>query len=154
MSPFTRMLLILIVMVFIGLTALYFMAGRVQTAVQKSPTAEMKGAQDQPTQENIVIFAEARHAIREWLEKHPEAQEAIRDERIDAVDLMALGIVRNHLLQEAGMAEEVYRTIREQYRTYLSGEGELDPAFRVAFDTAPADVMARADLKELDIFDF
>jgi hypothetical protein len=29
-----------------------------------------------------------------------------------------------------------------------------DPAFRVAFDAAPADVMAMADLKEFDALDF
>ncbi len=154
MNPVSRMLLILGVIAFIGLSSLYFMAGRFHSAVQKSSTAEVVGAPDRPIQEKIVIFADARHAIREWLNKHPKSLESMRDERIDTVDFMAISVARNSLLREAGMDEEVYKKIREQYRMYLSGEGELDPAFRAAFDAAPEDVMAMADLKEFDALDF
>ena len=154
MNPASRMLLILGVIAFIGLSALYFMAGRFHTAVSKSSAVEAVEAPDRPTQEKIVIFADARHAIREWMKKHPKSLESMRDERIDTVDFMAISVARNSLLQEVGMDEEVYRKIRDQYRTYLSGEGELDPAFRAAFDAAPADVMALADLKEFDALDF
>lgn len=198
MTRVSRMMLIIGVLVLIGLSALYFMAKRLQTAVQEAPqaveqteeadvvpipvddgetAAEVAGtaAAEQPAveeavpavdalQERIAIFADGRRAIWDWTEKYPKVRDSIQRELTDTVktdrvrmynyEFMEIRLARSRPLRAAGMEESEYLHIREQYRAWRSGEGDLDPAFKAAFEAAPAEVLERADLKEFEGFDY
>ena len=131
---------------------------------QPEPEAVVEAMPDDGLQERIAIFADARRAVWEVLEKHPKTRESWHKELTDTVDtervrmynyeMAEVRIARSRPLREAGMEEDEYRAIRTQYRAYRSGEGELDPAFKAAFDAAPEEVMARADLQKYELIDY
>jgi hypothetical protein len=192
-------------MVLIGLSALYFTAKRVKTAVEEVPQEAEQVAVDNPIpvpvtagetaaqaagipeptavvepkaesqplqsaapdnglQKKIAVFADGRRAVWEVLEKYPKTRESVLKELTDTVDtekvqmynyeMVEIRIARSRPLRDAGMEEDEYRLIRTQYRAYRSGEGDLDPAYKAAFDSAPEEVMARADLKEFELLDY
>ena len=122
------------------------------------------GELDEALQGNIAIFADARHSLWQVLAKYPKTRDSLLKELTDTVDtdrvrmynyeMVEIRIARSRPLREAGMDEEVYKAIRAQYRAYRSGEGDLDPVYKAGFDSAPEDVMARADLKGFDLLDY
>ncbi|GEM_PF-6500251 len=113
----------------------------------------------------VEVFAQVREGLMEVLNSNHKFRESFLQELTGDIskrdripmynyELAKMRVARHEPLTEGGMSEEEYRMIRGQYRAWLSGEGEVDPAWRWAFENSPEEVMRKADMGKYDPTDF
>jgi hypothetical protein len=129
MGRVSRLLIITGVMLFLGISSLYFVARQFEknVRVENRPVAGSTAISDEERRvllEKVEVFAnvQVRLAVQLKEDTHRDPGPT------DLAELLTAG----------GMGEEEYRAIRTWHRNWLSGEGEVDPAWRWAFDNSPA----------------
>lgn len=173
MTRQSRMVTILLVMAVVGIVALAMVAKRYQSLrethsdPQIPETEDVRPEQAQHVQgslgieEKLGLFVEIRTAVREVIDSKKKISDllimewdghSVPDHYSTNVFLVHILMTRKTRLEEAGMANQEYMFIRDQYRAWSSGEGELLQEWREAFDSH-AEMLEPADLGRYERLD-
>ena len=108
-------------------------------------------------------FVAGRDAIRLWVEENPYAARDLTDEatgyelgrdriNMHTFKVLQIRVKRGKAVIDAGLDEDAYVRIREQYRLWKDG-GDVDPAWAAWLDADP-DRSAAVDLGQYEPLDF
>lgn len=174
MTRQSRMVLIIGVMAVIGVVVLALIANRYAKLAEKKSVKDLQQASAQeepqapgsglPLDRQLEAFAAARSAIQVVLDEFPHSREVlVRDamgEDVPEADVPSHALVlakirfqREKVFEETGLAKADYVRIRDQYRSWRSGEGEILPEWKEAFEAAP-ELAEKADLGRYDLLDY
>ena len=126
-------------------------------------TAPEANAVDPPVEAQWPGFVAGRAAIRSWIEENPGPARDLVDEasgyqlgrdriNMHTFKVMQIRIRRGSAAIDAGLDEDAYQRIREQYRLWKDG-GAVEPAWKRWFDGAPQRT-ATVDLGKYEPLDF
>ncbi len=149
MGRVSRLLIITGVMLFLGISSLYFVArqfeknvrveNRPVTGLSKTPgKGDIPIAPFESVAGSTAISDEERRALLQKVEVFANVQVRLAEQLKEDTHRDPASTDLAELLTDGGMGEEEYRVIRTWHRNWLSGEGEVDPAWRWAFDNSPA----------------
>jgi hypothetical protein len=161
MGRVSRLLIITGVMLFLGMSSLYFVARQFENNIRRETrpadgvaTAPGKAEIPIPPFESLASGAgasdEQRRALLRKIEVFAHVRASLVEELKTETGSDQASTRLAELLTAEDMGEEEYRAIRTWYRNWLSGEGEVEPSWRWAFDNSPAEVMERADMGVYD----